>query len=445
VKNEASTDDIVAVGNRGVDPTGMKAIDKPPRLGDRTQVFEYDRGAAAQAVLDDPLSGHLMTLNMGPQHPATHGVLRLVVTLDGETMRHVDADVGYLHRGKEKTCESLGWAKFFPHTDRLDYVQPLTNNIAYALSIEKLAGIAIPERAEIIRVFLMEISRIAAHLIYLGTTCIDLGAISMFFACFKERETIYQILDQYTGHRMNNTYVRIGGVYADVDEKVTELSRAFLATFPRAVDDFEKLLTGNRIWYDRNRDIGVIDKATALAWSLSGPNLRGAGVPADLRKLEPYSGYERYDFEIPVGTVGDCYDRYMVRIEEMRQSARIASQALDLLDQTKGGEFLAQDRRYVLPPKGDVHRSMEELIFQFKIVTDLRLPKGEAYVPIESSKGELGFYIVSDGTARPQRCHIRAPGLMNVQAIPMVSEGRLLSDMVSLIGSLDFVMGEVDR
>lgn len=411
----------------------------------RSQVFEYERGAAAQELKDDPLHGEAMVLNMGPQHPATHGVLRLVVTLDGETMRDVDADVGYLHRGKEKTCESLGWAKFFPHTDRLDYVQPLANNIAYALSIEKLAGIQVPERGQILRVLLMEVSRIAAHLIYLGTTCIDLGAITMFFACFKERETIYNFLDAYTGHRMNNTYVRIGGVYADLDETSTGILRAWLKEFPHAVDTFEKFLTGNRIWYDRNRNIGIIDRQMALDWSLNGPNLRGAGVDADLRKLQPYSGYERYDFEVPVGTVGDCYDRYLVRVEEMRQSARICVQALDLLEKTKGGEFLAEDRRYVLPPKGDVHRSMEELIFQFKIVTDLRLPKGEAYVPIESSKGELGFYLVSDGTAKPQRCHIRAPGLMNVQAIPMLSRGRLLSDMVSLIGSLDFVMGEVDR
>ncbi len=411
----------------------------------RSQVFEYERGASGDTLADDPLHGQLMTLNMGPQHPATHGVLRLVVTLDGETMRDVDADVGYLHRGKEKSCESLGWAKFFPHTDRLDYVQPLTNNIAYALSIERLASIKVPERAEILRVLLMEVSRIAAHLIYLGTTCIDLGAITMFFATFKERETIYQFLDAYTGHRMNNTYVRIGGVYADVDDETAAILRTWLNGFPAAVDNFEKFLTGNRIWYDRNRNIGIIDREAALAWSLNGPNLRAAGVAADLRKLEPYSGYERYDFEVPVGTVGDCYDRYLVRVEEMRQSARICNQALDLLQQTKGGEFLAEDRRYVLPPKGDVHRSMEELIFQFKIVTDLRLPKGEAYVPVESSKGELGFYLVSDGTAKPQRCHIRAPGLMNVQAIPMLARGRLLSDMVSLIGSLDFVMGEVDR
>jgi NADH-quinone oxidoreductase subunit D len=409
------------------------------------QTFEYARGAAGATDADDPLHGEVMQLNMGPQHPATHGVLRLALELDGESMRKVEPDVGYLHRGKEKTCESLGWAKFFPHTDRLDYVQPLLNNCAYALALERLAGLAVPERGQVIRVLLMELSRIAAHLIYLGTTAIDLGAVSIFFSTFKERENIYTILDAYTGHRMNNTYVRIGGVFADVDEGVEGLVRAFLARLPAEIDGWERMLTGNRIWYDRNRNVGILTKEEALAWSLTGPNLRGSGVAHDLRKAEPYSGYEQYDFEVPVGTVGDCYDRYLVRVEEMRQSARIAGQALDRLAHTRGAEFLAEDRRYVLPPKDKVHTSMEELIFQFKIVTDLRLPAGEAYHAVESSKGELGFYVVSDGTSSPVRCHIRSPGLMNVQAIPLLAEGRLFSDMVALIGSLDFVMGEVDR
>ncbi len=406
-----------------------------------TQTFEY----AALADIDDPLHGEIMHLNVGPQHPATHGVLRLKIDLDGETMRKIEPVVGYLHRGKEKTCESLGWAKFFPHTDRLDYVQPLMNNTGYALALEKLAGLEVPERGQIIRVLLMEISRIAAHLIYLGTTAVDLGAVSMFFHCFKERERIYSILDAYTGHRMNNTYVRIGGVFADVDESVEGPLSDFLQTFPREIDDFEKLLTGNRIWYDRNHGVGILSKEQALAWSLTGPVLRGSGVEHDLRKRAPYSGYEFYEFDVPIGTVGDCYDRYLVRVEEMRQSVRIADQALERLKATRGGEFLAEDRRYVLPPKDKVHTSMEELIFQFKIVTDLRLPSGEAYQGIESSKGELGFFVASDGTSKPLRCHIRAPGLYNIQSIPLLAEGRLLSDLVAVIGSLDFVMGEVDR
>jgi NADH-quinone oxidoreductase subunit D len=407
-----------------------------------TRTFEY---APGQVDRDDPLHGELMQLNMGPQHPATHGVLRIQVVLDGESMVSVEPVVGYLHRGKEKTCESLGWRRFFVHTDRLDYVQPLMNNVAYALALEKLAGLEVPPRGQAIRVLLMELSRIMAHLIYLGTTAIDLGAVTMFFFTFSERERIYQLLDAYTGHRMNNTYVRVGGVYADVDEGVQAEIRAWLEQFPAKVDEFERMLTGNRIWFDRNRGIGVLSPEQCRAWSLTGPNLRGAGVEWDLRRQQPYCGYEQYEFEIPVGVQGDCYDRYAVRIEEMRQSTHICLQALDKLGATRGGEFLAEDRRYVLPPKELVQRSMEELIFQFKIVTDMALPRGEAYQAVESSKGELGFFVASDGTSHPLRCHIRAPGLMNVQAIPVVAEGRLFSDMVSIIGSLDFVMGEVDR
>lgn len=409
-----------------------------------TKIFEFSRAMPAMDH-DDPVMGEPMLVNMGPQHPATHGVLRLAMRLDGETMDFIDPDVGYLHRGKEKTCESLGWHKFFPHTDRLDYVQPLLNNIGYALACERLADIRVPERGQVVRVLLMEISRIAAHLIYIGTTSIDLGAVSNFFYAFEQREKIYSILDAYTGHRMNNTYVRIGGVYADVDEGVEGMLQAFLDGFPAKLDTLEKLLTANRIWYGRNRGVGVLTKEQAFAWSLTGPNLRGSGVEYDLRKQQPYCGYETYEFDVAVGTVGDAYDRYLVRMEEMRQSCRIAQQALARLKQTRGAEVLAEDRRYVLPPKADVHRSMEELIFQFKVVTDLRLPKGEAYHAVESSKGELGFYVASDGTSNPLRCHIRAPGLMNVQAIPLLAEKRLLSDMVAIIGSLDFVMGEVDR
>ncbi len=408
------------------------------------QVFEYAPGTPPQLDQDDPLHGELLKLNMGPQHPATHGVLRLAVTLDGEQIVDVDPDVGFLHRGKEKSCESLGWHKFFPHTDRLDYVQPLMNNISYALALEKLGGIEVPPRAKVVRVLLMELSRIMAHLIYIGTLGIDLGAVTIFFYSFRQREELYKVVDAYTGHRMNNTYVRIGGVYADVDEKVTAMIEKFLADFPAALDEIDAMLTRNRIWYDRNKDIGVISKEDAVAMSLTGPILRGSGVNWDLRRAQPYSGYEEYDFDVPIGSVGDCYDRYLVRMSEMRESAKIAKQALEKLKSVKG-DVLIEDRRYVLPPKDLVHSSMEELIFQFKVVTDMRLPRGEAYHGVESSKGELGFFVASDGTSKPLRCHIRAPGLMNIQALPMLAKGRLFSDMVSLIGSMDFVMGEVDR
>src|SRR5689334_21846326 len=298
-----------------------------------TKVLEYERGALQG---DDPLHGELMELNMGPQHPATHGVLRLRVLLDGETMREVEPDVGYLHRGKEKTCESLGWRKFFVHTDRLDYVQPLLNNCAYALALEKLAGLEVPERGQVIRVLLMELSRIGAHLIYLGTTAIDLGAVTMFFFTFKEHETLYTLLDAYTGHRINNTYVRIGGVYADVDERVEAEIAKWVDHLPAAVDEFEKMLTGNRIWCDRNYQIGVITKEETMASRRTGPSLSGSAVEFDLCKKPPYSGYEGYEFDVPVGTQGDCYDRYLMRIEEMRQSARICKQALAKLKATRG-------------------------------------------------------------------------------------------------------------
>jgi NADH-quinone oxidoreductase subunit D len=412
-----------------------------------TKTFDYVRGSAPGDLYldpDDPLHGELMTLNMGPQHPATHGVLRLVVTLDGETMRAVEPVVGYLHRGKEKTCETLGWHRFFPHTDRLDYVQPLLNNVAYALALEKLAGIEAPPRAQVIRVLLMELSRIMAHLIYIATLGIDLGAVTIFFYAFRQREKLYEILDAYSGHRMNNTYVRIGGVYSDVDAAVASKVRGFLEAFPAALDEIDGLLTRNRIWVDRNRGVGVLTGDEALAWGLSGPALRASGVDWDLRKRAPYCGYEAYDFDVPLGSVGDCYDRYLVRMEEMRQSSRIAAQALERLASTPG-DVLLEDRRFVLPPKGKVHTSMEELIFQFKVVTDLRLPRGQAYHAVESSKGELGFFVASDGSSKPLRCHIRAPGLSNIQVLPRLAEGRLLSDMVALIGSMDFVMGEVDR
>ncbi|MCB9913742.1 MAG: NADH-quinone oxidoreductase subunit D [Planctomycetes bacterium] len=406
------------------------------------QLFEY---APLPADRDDPLAGELMDMNMGPSHPATHGVLRLKVKVDGELAREIDPVIGYLHRGKEKSCESLGWRKFFVHTDRLDYLQPYLNNVGYALALEKLAGLAVPERAQVIRVLLMEVSRIMSHLIAVGVSAIDLGAVSIFFFTFQERERLYDVLDAYTGHRMNNTYVRMGGVYADLDDRVLASLREFFAEFGDKVDEWESLLTGNAIWHGRNRGVGKISREDALAFNLTGPNLRGSGVEFDLRKAEPYSGYETYDFDVPVGTVGDAFDRYLVRVEEMRQSARICKQAIERLDASRGAEFLTRDRRYVLPPKEAVHTSMEELIHQFKIVTDLALPEGEAYVGVESSKGELGFYLASDGTSEPLRCHVRAPSLMNVQAIPKLAEGGLLSDLVTVIGSLDFVMGEVDR
>ena len=408
--------------------------------------IEYRPGQMAEpADHDDPLHGAQVELNIGPSHPATHGVLRLKVLADGEVLTRIEPVIGYLHRGKEKACESLGWRKFFVHTDRLDYLQPMLNNVGYAMALEKLAHLEVPERAQVIRVLMMETNRIMSHLIALGVSAMDLGAISMFFFTFDQREKIYDLIDAYTGHRMNNTYSRMGGVYADLEEELERHFSAFFDNFIEQVDEWESLLTGNRIWYERNRGIGAITAEQALSWGLTGPNLRGSGVAYDLRKSEPYCGYEDYDFEIPIGERGDAFDRYLVRIEELRQSARICTQALERLKSSRGANVIADDRRYVLPRLSDVTSSMEELIHQFKIVTDMSLPRGEAYMGVESSKGELGFYIASDGTAAPLRCHLRSPSLMNVQVIPFLAEGKLLSDVVAVLGSVDFVMGEVDR
>lgn len=407
--------------------------------GPELKFFEFVPGSP-----QDPLHGDPLMLNMGPQHPATHGVLRLRVLLDGETMLDVDPDIGYLHRGKEKMAESIGWRKFFPHTDRMDYLTPVMPNLAFALALEKLAGVEVPERAQILRVMFSELGRIASHLIYAGTTGIDLGAVTMFFYTFREREKIYDILDAWTGHRMNNTYVRMGGVVADASPKILEMVKSFLQNFPAQVDEYETLLTGNRIWYERNKGVGQLTEAEALDLGLTGPNLRGSGNEYDVRKAQPYCGYETYEFEVPIGTEGDAYDRYLIRLEEMRQSCHIVQQCLDRLQEVKG-DVLAHDTRYVLPPRSKVLNSMEELIHQFKVVTAMALPKGEVYQLVESSKGEFGFYIVSNGTDKPVRCHARSPSMVSIQAIPKLARNRLLSDMVAIIGSLDFVMGECDR
>ncbi|MBI3820499.1 MAG: NADH-quinone oxidoreductase subunit D [Planctomycetes bacterium] len=390
--------------------------------------------------------GELMTLNYGPQHPATHGVLRLLVTLDGEMIIDLDPVVGYLHRGKEKEAEHLGYHRWFPFTDRLDYLGPIQNNIGYSLAVEKLAGIETPPRAQAIRVLLAEVSRLTAHLIYLGTTAIDLGAVTMFFLCFKDRERLFDLLDQYCGHRTNPTPVRFGGLLYDMTPELTAAFRSFANDFVKSVDEFEGMLTANRIWHDRNRGVAVLTKENAIALSLTGPNLRGSGIAHDLRKARPYDGYEQYQFDIPTGTLGDAYDRYLVRVQEMRESAKIILQACDKLDRDlKGGEIVANDRRYVLPARGRVLDSMEELIYQFKVVTDMRLPEGEVYAAIEAAKGELGFYIVSKGERTAHRCGIRSPSFINLQALRPLARGRLLSDLVAIIGSLDFVMGECDR
>jgi len=383
------------------------------------------------------------TLYMGPQHPATHGVLQIILTLEGERIIRAEPVVGFLHRGKEKHGEHLTYNQFIVFTDRLDYLSSMANNIGYALAVEKLLDIGLTERCQYLRVIICELSRIASHLIWLGTSAIDLGAITIYFLTFEEREKLYDIFDQFSGLRMNNMFVRFGGLAGDIRPDTIEQIKSFTKTFPATLDECERLLTKNRIWWTRTRDVAVISKEDAIDLGLTGPNLRGSGEPYDLRKNVPYLVYDELDFEVAIGRQGDAYDRYLVRLEEMRQSVRILQQACAKLPD--GPLFTDEARKYILPPKSKVYSGMEELIHQFKIVTDLRVPPGEVYVGTEVPKGELGFYIDARGDTSAYRMRIRSPSFTNLQALPVMAEGRLLADMTAIIGSLDFVMGEVDR
>ncbi len=385
----------------------------------------------------------LLTINMGPSHPATHGVLRLILKLDGERVVGCEPVVGYLHRGMEKIAENKTYTQFIPYTDRLDYLAPLSNNVGFALAVEKLVGVKVPPRCEHIRVLICELSRISAHLLWLGTHAVDLGAISVFMYTFREREVLYDFFEALTGTRLTTSYTRVGGLSRDLPEGFLDGVKAWLKRFPKDLDEYEKLLTKNKIWVDRTQGVGVLEPKDAIDLGVTGPNLRASGVEWDLRKARPYSGYETYDFDIPIGTTGDVYDRYLVRIEEMRQSVKIAMQAADRMP---GGPICVDDPKLVLPPKESVVTKMEELIHQFIIVTEgFEAPVGEVYHAIEAPKGELGFYIVSDGGPSPHRMKIRSPSFINLQALPGLAVGSLISDVVAIIASLDPVMGEVDR
>ena len=391
----------------------------------------------------DPLHGETMVVNMGPSHPSTHGVLRLVLTLDGETVKAVQPHLGYLHRGMEKIAEGMTYNQFVPYTDRLDYLAPLSNNVAYILAVEKLMGITVPPRARVIRVLCCEIARISAHLLWLGTGALDLGAATVFFHTFRERETLYNIIEALTGTRLTTSYTRVGGLAADLPAGWTEQVRAFVESFPKVLDELDSLLTRNRIWMKRTQGVGRISARDAVALSLTGPNLRGSGVAYDVRKTEPYCGYDTYEFDVPVGSEGDAYDRYLVRFEEMRQSVRILDQALRRLPD---GPIAVDDPKITLPRKERVLTSMEELIEQFMIVTEgIKGPVGEVYHAIEAPKGELGFYIRSEGDKSPYRLQIRSPSFISLQAIETMAVGSLLSDLIAIVASLDPVMGEVDR
>jgi NADH-quinone oxidoreductase subunit D len=387
--------------------------------------------------------GERMVLNMGPSHPSTHGVLRLVLEMEGERVIKCVPDIGYLHRGMEKLCESYGYHRFIPYTDRLDYLAPLSNNCAIALAGEKVCGIEAPERAQAIRVVCCELARISSHLLGLGAYAMDLGAVSVFLYTFTERETLYNLFEHLTGARFTTTYTRVGGVARDASDEWLAEARAFCEEFPKKVDMYERLLTRNRIWMHRNQGVGVISRETALSYGLTGPVLRASGVPYDVRKDRPYFGYENYDFDVPVGEHGDAYDRYLVRIEEMRQSARIVLQAIDKMPE---GPVLADEPKFVLPEKTEVLTDMEQLIHQFMLVTgEMQTPKGEIVSHIENPKGEHGYYMRSEGGAAPWRCKMRSPSFVNLAIFGELVPGHLIADVVTILASFDFVMGDCDK
>jgi len=401
-------------------------------------------GRSAQALQETgELVGEQLVLNMGPSHPSTHGVLRLIMELDGEVVTKATPEIGYLHRGDEKIAENMQYNQFVPYTDRLDYLAPVANNIAYALAVEKLMGWELPPRGKAIRVIGCELARISAHLLMIGCLGMDLGAMTLFLYTFTEREKIYNLMELMTGARFTTSYTRVGGQTHDLSPAFIAALKEFLRTFPPAFAEADKLVTRNRIFVDRTKDIGVITKEDAIAYGLSGPNLRGSGADHDLRKKHPYLDYEKYDFEIPVGLTGDCYDRYLVRMEEVRQSVRILEQVVESLP---SGPINHHDPKSTLPDKVAVLTKMEELIHHFLVVTEgVDAPAGEIYFGAENPKGELGFYIYSKGGGVPYRLKIRSPSFVNLSIMQKIIPGHMVSDVVGILGSMDPVFGEVDR
>ncbi|HXF42862.1 MAG TPA: NADH dehydrogenase (quinone) subunit D [Pyrinomonadaceae bacterium] len=391
----------------------------------------------------DPALETQMTLSMGPQHPSTHGVLRLDLRLDGELVIKATPDIGYLHTGMEKLFEYKKYQQGIVITDRMDYLNPLGNNLAYVMAAEKLLGLEIPERAQVIRVLMCELQRIASHMVWLGTSCLDIGAMTPFWFTFKEREKILNIIESASGGRMTPSYFRIGGLMMDLPAGFENRVRQFLENFPDALETFDTLITNNTIWQSRTRGIGIISKEDAIDWGLTGPSLRGSGVELDIRRANPYSGYETYDFDIPTEPDGDVWSRFKVRMRELRESHKIVRQALERL---KPGPIKADAPKVVLPDRDDMRKHMDSLIHHFLIVAEgFNVPPGEVYHSIEASKGELGVYMKSNGGPKPERVHFRGPSFVNLSALPVMAEGEMIADVVAIIGSLDIVLGEIDR
>ncbi len=391
----------------------------------------------------DSTQDQTMVLNMGPQHPSTHGVLRLLLEVDGETIVRIMPDIGYLHTGIEKTCEAKFYQQVVPMTDRIDYLCPMTNNLAYCLAVEKLLGLEIPPRAQWIRVLLNELTRINSHLVWLGTHAMDIGAMTVFLYCFREREDVLRLFEAVSGQRMMTSYFRIGGLALEPPLGWFDRAKKFLARFPADIDEYESLLTNNPIFVNRLKGVAYLSGEDAIALCATGPTLRASGVDVDLRRDQPYTGYENFKFNVPVSNDGDVYARYLVRVAELRESQKIATQALEGMPE---GPTKADAPKVVLPDREKMKTQMEALIYHFKIVTEgFTVPEGEVYMPIESPRGEMGYYVVSDGTAKPYRVHMRSPSFANLQSLRKMCEGRLIADVVAAIGSIDIVLGDCDR
>ncbi|MEJ5241452.1 MAG: NADH dehydrogenase (quinone) subunit D [Anaerolineales bacterium] len=408
-----------------------------------TQIQEMTLDEIRHLVSERAVQGETVVLNMGPQHPSTHGVLRLILELDGEVIVNVIPDIGFLHTGIEKNMEAKTYQKAEVMTDRLDYLNTVGNNLAYVMAVEKLLDLDVPPRAQAIRVILTELQRIASHLVWIGTSALDLAAMSVFLYAFREREMILDIFEMCSGQRMMTTYFRPGGLWRDVPVEFEDAVRNFVRIFPRRVDEYEALLTKNPLFLDRTLGIGKLTTEQALQYGVTGPMLRATGLAWDLRKVRPYMGYEQYDFNVPTHTAGDVYARYLVRVQEMRESLKIVQQALDKLPY---GPVRSNNRKYVPPPRSEIGVSMESLIHHFKLWTEgFTPPKGAVYSAVESPRGELGVYLESDGSPKPYRVHWRTPSFDNLQVLPVLAKGHLIADLIAIIGSIDIVLGDIDR
>ncbi len=396
-------------------------------------------------VSDRAMTGETMLLNLGPHHPSTHGVLRLLLELDGEEIVTCLPDIGYLHTGIEKNIEAKTYEKGVTLTDRMDYLAPMSNNTAFCMAVEKLTGLDVPERAQVMRVICLELTRINSHLVWLGTHAIDLGAMSVFLYCFRERERVLDMFEMISGQRMMTSYIRPGGVWRDFTPDFLPTLNTFLDYFPSKIDEYEALLTNNPIWVDRTQGIGVIEPEDALAWGVTGPSLRGSGVNWDIRKAQPYSGYENYEFNVPLGEHGDVYDRFHIRVLEMRESVKIIQQAVKRLPNATGG-FRSDNRKFVPPPRAELGQSMEAVIHHFKLWTEgFSAPDEEVYSAIESPRGEIGCYLHGTGGTKPRRVHFRTPSYVNIGALPLMSKGYMIADLIGIIGSIDITLGDSDR